>query len=116
MNFVGLPNISRVLSRLSSYRANGKTVRKKKEKKAKEVSEVDKNNSEIKCICGLCCEVEKDKEDEGIYCKGTYAQWFHCYCAGVTVPQTEFEWLLNSSSPFLCYACFQEEHRLKSCL
>ena len=64
---------------------------------------------------GLCCEAVKDEEDQGLYYEGTCTQWFHRYCAGVTVPQ--FERLSNSSSPFLFYACFQEHGaKSKSCL
>ena len=79
--------------------------------KARVASETDKRNAVVECNCGLCYEAVKDEEDEGLYCEGTCAQWFHRYCAGVTAPQ--FERLSNSSSPFLCYACFQEEHRTK---
>ena len=60
----------------------------------------DKNNGELECICGLCCEPVKDKEDKGLYCEGACAQWFHCYCTRVTVPQ--FKRLSNSSSPLPC--------------
>ena len=76
--------------------------------KAKNTSD---SGNEENCNCGLCCEPVKDDEDDGLYCEGACAQWFHRYCAGVTVPQ--FERLSSSSSPFLCYACFQEEQRAK---
>ena len=78
---------------------------------ARATNKADKDNNEVECVCGLCCEPVKDEEDEGLYCDGACARWFHHYCTGVTVPQ--FERLSNSSSPFFCYACFQEEHRAK---
>ena len=83
--------------------ASGKTAAK--------VKNTSDSGNEEDCNCVLCCEPVKDDEDDGLYCEGACAQWFHRYCAGVTVPQ--FERLSSSSSPFLCYACFQEEQRAK---
>ena len=88
----------------------GRSASKKKAIATRTASDAEKDR-EVDCNCGLCCEPVKDEEDDGLYCEGTCAQWFHRYCAGVTVPQ--FKRLSNSSSPFLCYACFQEEHRAK---
>ena len=91
--------------------AGNASSRNGKKKPAAKGKELTPESNDESSLCGLCCEPVKDEEDDGLYCEGSCAQWFHCYCAGVTVPQ--FEWLSNSSTPFLCYACFQEENRAK---
>ena len=44
----------------------GRTASKKKAAaKARATTEADKNDGEVECVCGLCCEPVKDEEDEG---------------------------------------------------
>ena len=79
-----------VYSRIISHNANEYL---KMPKKAKVGAANGKAPAKVKntswndedCNCGLCCEPVKDDENDGLYCEGACAQWFHRYCAGVTV-------------------------------
>ena len=55
---------------------NGLNGQLSKSKNIKQANEADKNNGEVECICGLCCEPVKDEEDKELYCEGACASGF----------------------------------------
>lgn len=58
-------------------------------------------------VCSICCQAMSPK-DETLVCAGRCQQRLHRFC--VSVSETHYRTICENHTPFLCHACYREQH------